>query len=127
MRDGQSLLEFSSKIASENRNNIISQTVLEVLKTCVTANNFVHAMYTFDVKAMMSILKIEGFALNPNMADYCYCFTWFNPRFRNLPRFILEFAFDSMHDGVIKLMLGQGKQILIKKFWSIFNINYFIT
>lgn len=113
-------------MAAENRNNILSQTVMEVLKTCVIANNFVQALFTFDVKAMVSILKTDGFKLNPNMADYCYCFTWANPKFRNLPRFILEFAFDSMHDGVIKVMLNQGKMTDHHlNYCHLTSINYF--
>ncbi len=89
--------------------NKYAQTVADVLETCLHPNNFVHALFAMDLKKMQELLKQKNFTFNPDMADFCYCYTWYNPVFRNLPRFILEIAFDTNDDAIIKLMLKQCK------------------
>ncbi len=113
-RADQSLLSFArqkSDLVSEGLHpySEYAQTVAEVLETCLSPNNFVHAMFAMDLKRMQELLKQKNFKLNPDMADYCYCYTWYNPVYRNLPRFILEIAFDANDDAIIKLMLKQCK------------------
>lgn len=89
-----------------------AQSVVNVLETVQNANYFVHALFAFDLPKMEMLLKQKNFHLNPNMADYCYCYTWYNPVYRNLPRFILEIALDSGEDAIIKLMLKNCKYFL---------------
>lgn len=103
-----SLIDFAKEKSNENPNNKVALSIIDILETCRLSNDFVHAMFSFDLDLMNEINNREGFKLNPNMGDYCYCFTWYNIVFRNLPKFIMEVAFDTNHDLIIQFLLSQS-------------------
>lgn len=91
-----SLLELAAK----------NKTISKTIETYYLSTDFVHALFALDENRMKKLLKSIGTNFDPNMADFCYCFTWFKPVCRNLPRFLLEVALESGEDDIIKLVLS---------------------
>lgn len=94
------LLDNILKTNTEKNNEL-----LDLLRKHKHPNEFIHAIYALDVNRMKKIYEQFKNVFNPNMADFSYCFTWFKPSYRNLPRFILEIALETDTDAIIELLL----------------------
>ena len=95
------LLDMISRTYTEKNNEI-----LEVLKKHKLPNEFIHALYALDVNRMKKTYEKFKQDFNPNMADFSYCFSWYKPTYRNLPKFILEIALETETDAIIELLLS---------------------
>ena len=97
-------MDLVSKTSMDKNNEI-----LDLLKKHKHSNEFIHAIYAIDVNRMRRTYEqhlTTNPDFNPNMADISYCFTWFKPSYRNLPKFLLEIALETSNDAIIEFLLS---------------------
>ena len=97
------LIDLASKSGTENNSEIV-----ELLNKYKIPNEFIHALLAIDISRMKKIYEQLKNDFNPNMADFSYCFTWFKPTYRNLPKFILEIGLETESDAIIEFLLSVG-------------------
>lgn len=84
--------------------------MLNILKNYSLSTDFVHAVYALDIELMRDLIEDEQM-INPNVADYGYVFTWYQPVFRNLPKYLLEIALDTKQEEIIHNVLLLGPDV----------------
>ena len=83
--------------------------IIDILNRYSLSNNFVHALCAIDIDLMKDLVEDKQF--DANIAEYCYIFSWYKPVFRNLPKFLLELAFETKQDDIILLVLSFGANV----------------
>lgn len=67
---------------------------------------YAHSLCALDVERMQSLLNsMEMDRFESNLADYSYCYSWYRPTCRNLPKFLLEVALDTNMTELINSFL----------------------
>lgn len=95
-------MEFARQTCVNN------QKIIETLENFSLSSDYVHAVYAIDIKRSIGLLSLIGDKFDPNMADFCYCFSWFKPVCRNIPKFLLEVALDTKQEDLIRNVLSTG-------------------
>lgn len=71
--------------------------------------DFVHSIYALDFELVRNFAIEEKF--DPNMADFSYCFSWFKPICRNIPKFLLEICIETKQIEIIRYLLLNGSDV----------------
>ena len=97
------IIETASSLAL-NKNDSIE----ELLNKHKLSSDFVHAIIAMDVNRVQAVFEQLKDDFNPNMTDLSYCFSWFKPSYRNLPKFILEVGIETECEPIVELLLTHG-------------------
>ena len=105
-KNGMNLCSIATDLYSKNKE------VLRMLETYRYQNDLVHAVFAMDIRQILKIkLEMHQNTFDTNIADYCYCFSWFKPVCRNLPRFLFEVALDTKQESIIKIVINWGADV----------------
>lgn len=85
-----------------------SDKIISFLKLNQKQIEFVHFLYAIDTLRVEAILN-EPERFDPNLADFSYSFSWYRPLYRNVPKTLLEIAFDTKRIDLIQTMLTTAK------------------
>lgn len=98
------LIEYSTKL-----NNGNSVTICNILSGRLLQNEYAHSVIAIDMQRMDSMSTIiSDDKFEPNLADYSYCFSWYKPVCRNLPKFLFEIALETKNEDLIRVMLSKN-------------------
>ncbi|CAF0745128.1 unnamed protein product [Brachionus calyciflorus] len=105
-KDGIKLEEYAyeKKISNKSELTLIFTRYSQAI-------DLVHSIYSIDFKRVDYLANLLGDKFDSNLADFSYCFTWFKPYCRNIPKFLLEIALETKHLDIIKLLLTAGSDV----------------
>ena len=70
-----------------------------------------HSIYAVDFKLMKSMTSIINENFDSNIADFSYCFSWYKPFCRNIPKFVLEIAIESEQIDIVNFLITNGSDV----------------
>ncbi|RMZ94000.1 ankyrin repeat [Brachionus plicatilis] len=105
-KNGIKLSSYVRDKCGRNKGNILN--LIEKYDEII---DFVHSIYALDFKLMSNLAKLIKDKFDPNIADFSYCFSWFKPFCRNIPKFLLEIGIETKQIEFVRFLLSNGSDV----------------